>query len=338
MTAGQHPANAFTIPRDPRQADALASDLGVLATATEWQRSAIVYARVHVGQHGGDRSKTKSDLADGKVTPAEYALLGIHGLRSQTTVRAYWRAWDNAVTEGVAQPVSLGDQVALPDAEWADYYHVTPDVPAWANTSLPPFESEPIQPSGAERDDGLGVGDCPPRATPIPDSGPGPDRSGKPHYEYYAPENLIEAARRAMGGIDTDPATHALPQRYINAQHAYTREDDGLRQPWYGKVWCNPPFGQWDAWVPKILAEYNSGRVTDICVLLPCRALSNLSVADLIDAADALWISKGRVQFGGPGGGNNGDGSAIAYLGPHRTAFTREFSPHGPVKVSAAPW
>jgi hypothetical protein len=109
----------FTIPVDPHAADRVAGELGELATATEWKRAAIVYARVRVQDSQG-RPPTET-VRSALLSPAEYAVRGIHGLRSKTTVRAYWRAWDNAVTEGLAQPVSLGDSVQLPDAEWADY-------------------------------------------------------------------------------------------------------------------------------------------------------------------------------------------------------------------------
>jgi len=43
----------FTIPADPDQADALAGELGELASATEWRRAAIVYPRVHVRDSQG---------------------------------------------------------------------------------------------------------------------------------------------------------------------------------------------------------------------------------------------------------------------------------------------
>jgi site-specific DNA-methyltransferase (adenine-specific) len=26
--------------------------------------------------------------------------------------------------------------------------------------------------------------------------------------------------------------------------HFYSRAEDGLRQPWTGRVWCNPPYGR----------------------------------------------------------------------------------------------
>jgi hypothetical protein len=131
----------FIIPGDAAKADTLASELGELATAIEWKRAAIVYARVRVQDSQGRLAgeKVKTDL----LSPAGYALRGIHGLRSKTTIRAYWRAWDNAVTEGLAQPVSLGDTVQLPDAEWSDYYHpsdqTTPPyyVPSNGSESVP---------------------------------------------------------------------------------------------------------------------------------------------------------------------------------------------------------
>ncbi len=47
----------FTIPADPDQADALAGELGELATATEWRRAALVYSRVHVRDSQGGPQK-----------------------------------------------------------------------------------------------------------------------------------------------------------------------------------------------------------------------------------------------------------------------------------------
>jgi hypothetical protein len=162
--------STFTIPSDPDKADHLATELGELATAAEWKRAALVYARVRVQDSaGGDpatRAKVKGDIGDQRLTPAEYALRGIHGLRSKTTIRAYYRAWDNAVVEGLAQPVELGDEVELPDsAQWEDCY--TPQ-----NRSVSPFERpEPQSETDRQRSQGaanrLGRGQCPPLASSL---------------------------------------------------------------------------------------------------------------------------------------------------------------------------
>jgi hypothetical protein len=136
----------FIIPGDPDKADDLAGELGELVTACEWKRAAIVYARVQV-QDGAGRP-TENITSDNYLTPSEYAKRGIHGLRSQTTIRAYWRAWHDAIAEGLAELVELGDEVELPDAEWNDYYKIQ-------NRSTPPYyipdsdgaevENEPVE-------------------------------------------------------------------------------------------------------------------------------------------------------------------------------------------------
>jgi hypothetical protein len=158
---------SFVVPAKPGDADKLAGELGELATACEWKRAAIVYARVRVSEHGGHRSKTKTGLANGKIGPKEYALRGVHGLRSPTTIRRYWWAWQHAIDEGLAEPVELGDTIMLPDAEWADYCTpVDRSVPPWANTASPPT---PIPHESRRGGDGLGLGECPPKSSDLDD-------------------------------------------------------------------------------------------------------------------------------------------------------------------------
>lgn len=152
--------------------------------------------------------------------------------------------------------------------------------------------------------------------------------------DYYTPKYVTDAARLAMGSIDTDPATHYEANKIIQAETCYTLQTNGLIRDWKGNVWCNPPFAQWEKWVPKILSEYKSGRVTAICVLYHGKTEVNHCMSPLICAADAIWTPKGRIRFWG-GRARDAksmspmDGSKVAYLGPDVDSFVREFSKLG---------
>lgn len=50
----------------------------------------------------------------------------------------------------------------------------------------------------------------------------------------------------------------------------YTKEQDGLAQPWKGVVWCNPPYGrQISQWVRR--AWISSACGTTVVMLIPAR-------------------------------------------------------------------
>jgi hypothetical protein len=63
--------------------------------------------------------------------------------------------------------------------------------------------------------------------------------------EHYSPAEIVEPGRRLFGGtIDLDPASCALANETVRATRFYTREEDGLTRPWFGRVWLNPPGGK----------------------------------------------------------------------------------------------
>ncbi|SHU94023.1 Uncharacterised protein [Mycobacteroides abscessus subsp. abscessus] len=80
--------------------------LGELVTASEWKRSAIVWAFTEeVG-----RGKSKCS----QLSISEFAALEVIGLQSRNTVAKYRKAWKLAIDNGFATDVKPGDLIDLP--------------------------------------------------------------------------------------------------------------------------------------------------------------------------------------------------------------------------------
>ena len=59
---------------------------------------------------------------------------------------------------------------------------------------------------------------------------------------WLTPPPVLEA----LGGwesFDLDPCAVMAPRPWPTARQHFTLADNGLMQPWHGRVWCNPPYG-----------------------------------------------------------------------------------------------
>lgn len=85
----------------------------------------------------------------------------------------------------------------------------------------------------------------------------------------------------------------ALPEN-AKCKRYYTPEDDGLKQPWNGTCWCNPPYRRSiSEWVKK---AYESE--TTVVMLLPARTDTKWFHEYIYGKAEIRFI-KGRLKFGG---------------------------------------
>lgn len=64
--------------------------------------------------------------------------------------------------------------------------------------------------------------------------------------EHYTPSDIVERARTTLGAIDLDPASCEEANRTVRAASYFTREDNGYRKLWQGRVFLNPPGGSSD--------------------------------------------------------------------------------------------
>ncbi len=77
----------------------------------------------------------------------------------------------------------------------------------------------------------------------------------------------------------------------------YTPEQDGLDQPWTGRVWCNPPYGRnVGQWVKKA-HDTASGGGGFVVMLLPARTDTRW-FHDYIYGKTEVRFIKGRLKFG----------------------------------------
>lgn len=60
----------------------------------------------------------------------------------------------------------------------------------------------------------------------------------------------------------------AANEESAKCEHFYAIEHDGLRQPWFGRVWCNPPYSNVGAWVAKARFEMERAAGPDVIVML----------------------------------------------------------------------
>jgi len=68
-------------------------------------------------------------------------------------------------------------------------------------------------------------------------------RHSSENSEFMTPQWLTDWVHHVMGGIDLDPASSLQANRTVRAERIFTKNENGLFQPWHGRVFLNPPGG-----------------------------------------------------------------------------------------------
>lgn len=125
--------------------------------------------------------------------------------------------------------------------------------------------------------------------------------------EWLTPPELL----KMLGPFDLDPCA-PVDRPWPMAKSHYTKEEDGLTKPWFGRVWLNPPYGRKTfAWLEK-LAEHRNGLA-----LIFARTETQGFHDQIWSKADSVFFFKGRLKFyhlsGEQGGTANAPSCLVSY-------------------------
>jgi phage N-6-adenine-methyltransferase len=151
---------------------------------------------------------------------------------------------------------------------------------------------------------------------------------GTGENEWFTPTQYVERARAVLGTIDLDPASNPTAQETIRATRFFTKEDNGLRHEWSGRVWLNPPYAQplIAQFVAKLVAERRAERI-EAAILLTHNYTDTAWFHEAAETADAICFTRGRIGFYDPDGviAAPTQGQAFSYFGRDIDLFERTF-------------
>lgn len=143
----------------------------------------------------------------------------------------------------------------------------------------------------------------------------------------YTTRETMDLCKR-LAGVEAWDLDVAADEESHWAPVWYDALANGLKQPWHGRVWCNPPYSEIEPWVRKANYEALSGNASVVAMLLPCNRTEQAWWQDMVEGnrdrpriiiesgypqgqtaragyqALRTHFLPGRVKFGHPGNPN----------------------------------
>jgi hypothetical protein len=105
---------------------------------------------------------------------------------------------------------------------------------------------------------------------------------------WLTPPKLINS----LGEFDLDPCCpNNLPWKTAKEFYSLENGQDGLKLPWVGRIWLNPPYSNWVPFLEK-LKNHNNG-----IALIFARTETKGFFDHVWEDADSILFLKRRVKF-----------------------------------------
>ena len=107
--------------------------------------------------------------------------------------------------------------------------------------------------------------------------------------EWYTPKWIFDELGT---NFDLDPSSPHDHETFVPAKTKYTVFDNGLKKPWFGRVWLNPPYsgGEMGLWMDRLI-DHNNG-----IALVFCRTDAKWCQRSLKACSSMLFVA-GRISF-----------------------------------------
>jgi|SRR5579859_1018670 len=112
---------------------------------------------------------------------------------------------------------------------------------------------------------------------------------------WITPPEFVRTLEVEFGPFDLDPCCVPMSAK---APRFYTPTENGLLQPWTGRVWCNPPFSKPAPWIRRAIAATQDGGAEVVVMLLPVKT-DTLWFHELVLPHAEVRFLRGRLAFHG---------------------------------------
>lgn len=135
--------------------------------------------------------------------------------------------------------------------------------------------------------------------------------------QWLTPPDLLVR----LGDFDLDPCA-PVNRPWDTARHCYTIEDDGLKQPWFNRVYCNPPYDK------NLIVKFIERCIEhkNAIALTFARTETKLFQELIFKHAHSILFIKGRLSFyhvTGERGGTAGAPSCLIAFDSYNTEILK---------------